>query len=173
MGLPIGCYDAADTVFGKKHGLKLEVINEGRSVEIRGDDGGTFILLSRINGDCTAASLNTEGCTWTNLLKYLPSIIEYLSLNGRISCFFSRKVYETDVEDCLVALKKFPFMGLHVQKSNRDPDKDTYMITGLLKVPNPYINNYTKWDGRKYPKHSHLDVTKFNEVNQKYNLPTL
>lgn len=173
MGLPIGCYNAADQAFGEKHGLKLKVVNEGRSVEIWDASGGTFILLSGINGDCTAASLNTEGCNWTNLLKYLPCLIEYLSFNGRISCFFSRKVHEADIEDCLVALKKFPFMGLHVQKSNRDPDKDTYMITGLLKVPNPYINNYTKWDGREYPKHSHLDVTKFNEVNQKYNLPTL
>ena len=173
MGLPIGCYQKADQVFGENHGLKLRVSYEGRSVEILDASGETFILLSGINGDCTAASLNTDGCTWTNLLKYLPCLIEYLSLNGRISCFFSRKVHEADIKDCLVALKKFPFMGLHVQKSNRDPDKDTYMITGLLKVPNPYINKYTKWDGREYPKHSHLDVTKFNEVNQKYNLPTL
>lgn len=173
MGLPIGCYQQADKLFGENHGLHLKIVNEGNSVEIRDAGSFAYILLSGINGDCTAASLNTEGCDWTNLLKYLPSIIEYLSLNGRISCFFSRKVREADVEDCLVALKKFPFMGLHVQKSNRDPDKDTYMITGLLKVPNPYINNYTKWNGREYPKHSHLDVTKFNEVNQKYNLPTL
>lgn len=173
MGLPIGCYQKADQVFGEKHGLNLNVVNQGRSVEMWSTNGCTFILLSEIPGDCTAASLNTEGCNWTNLLKYLPCLIEYLSLNGRISCFFSRKVCGADVENCLVALKKFPFMGLHVQKSNRDPDKDTYMITGLLKVPNPYINNYTKWEGDEYPKHSHLDVTKFNEVNQKYNLPTL
>lgn len=173
MGLPIGCYNQADQVFGEKHGLRLMVVDNGKSVEIYRASGGPYILLSGINGDCTAASLNTEACSWTNLLKYLPCLIEYLSLNGRISCFFSRKVREADVEDCLVALKKFPFMGLHVQKSNRDPDKDTYMITGLLKVPNPYINNYDKWNGREYPKHSHLDVTKFNEVNQKYNLPTL
>lgn len=173
MGLPIGCYQQADQVFGEKHGLKLRVVHEYRSVQITSVDNPIVILLSEINGDCTAASLNTEDCNWTNLLKYLPCLIEYLSLNGRISCFFSRKVREADIKDCLVALKKFPFMGLHVQKSNRDPDKDTYMITGLLKVPNPYINNYNKWDGHEDPNHSHLDVTKFNEVNQKYNLPTL
>lgn len=173
MGLPIGCYNTADQAFGEKHGLKLKVINDGKSVEFRSSIDIAFILLSEINGDCTAASLHTEGCTWTNLLKYLPCLIEYLSLNGRISCFFSRKVREADVEDCLVALKKFPFMGLHVQKSNRDPDKDTYMITGLLKVPNPYINCYAKWNGEDYSHHNHLDSSKFNEVNQKYNLPTL
>lgn len=173
MGLPIGCYQQADQVFGEKHGLKLRVVHENRSVQITSVDNPIVILLSGINGDCTAASLNTEGCNWTNLLKYLPCLIEYLSLNGRISCFFSRKVREADIKDCLVALKKFPFMGLHVQKSNRDPEIETYMLTGILKVPNPHINNYSKWDGREYPKHSHLDVTKFNEVNQKYNLPTL
>ena len=169
----MGCYQQADKVFGEDHGLNLKVVNEGRSVEIWDDGTGTLILLSEIKGDCTAASLNTEGCTWTNLLKYLPCLIEYLSFNGRISCFFSRKVHVDDIEKCLNDLKQFPFMGLHVQKSNRDPEKDTYMITGILKVPNPFINSYTKWDGTAYPNHNHLDTTKFNELNQKYNLPTL
>ena len=173
MGLSVGCYQQADQVFGEKHGLKLRVIYENRSVQITSVDNPIVILLSEIDGDCTAASLNTEGCTWTNLLKYLPCLIEYLSLNGRISCFFSRKVHEAGIKDCLVALKKFPFMGLHVQKSNRNPDTDTYMITGLLKIPNPYINNYNKWGGEDYSHHNHLDSSKFNEVNQKYNLPTL
>ena len=69
MGLPIGCYQKADQVFGEKHGLKLGVVCGGRFVEILDANRETFILLSEINGDCTAASLNTDGCTWTNLLK--------------------------------------------------------------------------------------------------------
>lgn len=172
MGLPIGCYNSADRVFERQHNVKIRTFLEDKLVTFT-DADSCVITLTHVTGDCTAAILHGEHCVWEALIKHIPMLLEYLSYNARISCFFSRKVHVDDIEKCLKDLKQFPFMGLHVQKSNRDPEKDTYMITGILKVPNPRIKNYTKWDGTAYPNHNHLDTTKFNELNQKYNLPTL
>lgn len=173
MGLIVGCYTCGDKVFEKKYKVTIEQCDHGRSTHILDPNTGTVLLLSGINGDCTAASLNSEHCEFQLFIEKIPMLLEYLSLNARISCFFSRNVHKEQLESALEKLKQFPIMGLHVQKSNRDPYKATYMITGLLKVPNPYINNYNKWGGEDYSHHNHLDSSKFNEVNQNYNLPTL
>jgi len=47
-----------------------------------------------------------------------------------------------------------------------------YMITGILKVPNPIVNTYAAFD-KEYPeKHNNNDVTKLNDINASLNLET-
>jgi len=95
-----------------------------------------------------------------------------MSINARISCFFSLKKRKSHIELFLKELKKFPIAGLHLQKSNREPESDYYMITGILKVPSPIITNYDVW-GSEYPeKHNNNNTKKINEINAEFGLQT-
>lgn len=172
MGLVIGCYSSGDRTFCTKYDVLINDEYYGRSVLIKLEKG-SFFHIHEIPSDCTAASLDTEILNFDSFVKCLPMIIEYLSYNGRISCFFSRKVKKGDINDCLEKLKPFPIMGLHLHKSNRDPEVETYMLTGILKVPNPHINNYTKWAGEFNTEHDHLNTDKFNSINTEFGLSTL
>lgn len=172
MGLVIGCYSSGDRAFCTKYDVSIIDCDYGSSVQVN-VNGSTFFYIHKIPSDCTAASLDTECLKFDNFVKCLPMIIEYLSYNGRISCFFSRKVKKEDINECLEKLKPFPIMGLHLHKSNRDPEIETYMLTGILKVPNPHINNYSKWDGNWQLYHDHLNKDKLNSINSEFALPTI
>jgi len=69
-------------------------------------------------------------------------------------------------------LKKFPIAGLHIQKSNREPNSTKYMISGILKVLNPIINTYDNFT-KEYPEnHDNNYAEKVNQFNAKFGLQT-
>lgn len=180
MGMRIGCMKSGDAAFETKHNVIIKDVSEdkfsGNNIRIFFQEAyieSLFFELCRVKGDCTAASLWSECVDKDSFFKYLPIVLEYLSVNARISCFFSRKVDKKDIPYWLNELKKFHISGLHLQKSNRDPESNCYIITGIFKIPNPVINSYDKWSGQPYDDHNHFDVTKFNQINSEFNLPTL
>lgn len=172
MGLEYGCTRDGDKAFQANNKLNYISSESCKQIIMRIDSRSPTFVVSALPGDCTAASLEMEGIPLESIDKLFSILQEYLSINGRISCFFSKKVHETSIPDWLATLKKFPIAGLHIHKSNRNPNQDTYMITGILKVPNPIINDYAKWNPAVPYEYNHNDVTKLNDINQQFNLPT-
>lgn len=171
MGLAQGCYSNADTCFAQKWKLTT-CTKDGNSMLLRGDWYSAVIQLTNIPGDCTACTLYSEFLKPEEVEKIFQMIQEYMSMNARISCFFSKKIYKNQINTWLKELQKFPIAGLHLQKSNREPGSDMYMLSGILKVPNPLINSYTAHNGVYPDTHNHNDVTKLNDINKQFNLPT-
>lgn len=172
MGLEYGCTREGDKAFQDKYKLYYLSSDSTKQIIMRIDQRSHTFVVSTLPGDCTAASIEMENSLLEQIDKIFSILQEYLSINGRISCFFSKKVHEASIPDWLATFKKFPIAGLHIHKSNRNPDQDTYMITGILKVPNPIINDYSKWTHSAPYEHNHNDVTKLNDINQQFNLPT-
>lgn len=168
MGLPLGCLTQADKDFAKKYDLqKVEVnlIDNRVSLLLK---SGHYFTLTFVHGDCTACTLWSEFIqTPEDFDNILPIIMDYMSINARINCFFSKKVHEEDINAWLTMLKKHHILGKNVQKSNRDPEQDTYQISGIIKVTNPFIKTYDKvqyLDGNtSYESHNYNDVTIYNQ----------
>ena len=143
MGLSSGCTKVADELFAKRHNKEAPTINlihQSLGIAILTIDGvDTRMDLAYVRGDCTSCTAHLEYLKLNEVSKMFTVIQEYMSINGRISCVFSLKKKKSSLKDWITELKKFPIAGLHVQKSNREPDSDMYMISGILKVPNPII----------------------------------
>lgn len=177
MGLSSGCTTIADKLFAKRHTTQMS------TVTIQQNPLGTAMLtidgitdtrldLTYLRGDCTACTAYLEYLKPDELPKMFTAIQEYMSINGRISCFFSLKKRKDSLKDWIHQIKKFPVAGLHVQKSNREPDSNMYMLTGILKVPSPIINDYSAHN-EEYPKnHNNNDVTNINVLNAEFGLQT-
>lgn len=112
------------------------------------------INIHNIPGDCTAVSLNTDEMPSHTFIKFLPIIIDFLSIHGRISAFFSRNLSEIDLESEIKQLKNFPIIGLHVQHSNRTT-KNYYQLTGILKLTNPRMYQTYQSISKLTPDHDH------------------
>ena len=177
MGLSYGCTKRADELFAKRHTTKMStvLINQNSLatalLAINGVEH-TRMDLTYLRGDCTACTAYLEFLNVNELPKMFTAIQEYMSINGRISCFFSLKKQKDSLKDWIDQIKKFPVAGLHIQKSNREPDSNMYMLTGILKVPSPVINNYCAYN-EEYPKnHNNNDVTNINALNAEFGLQT-
>jgi len=176
MGLSSGCTAKADQFFANRHTKQMESAatqhNMLRSVILRIDNCTTHMNLTSVRGDCTACTAYLEGLRPSELPRMFTVIQEYMSINGRISCFFSLKKDKNTLLEYIKQIKKFPVAGLHIQKSNREPDSNMYMLTGILKVPNPIVNNYIAHD-KEYPeKHNNNDTTSINALNKEFGLQT-
>ena len=176
MGLSSGCTKVADELFAKRYNKEaptFNLINNSLGSAILSIDGiDTRMDLTYLRGDCTSCTAYLEYLRLSEVSKMFTVIQEYMSINGRISCTFSLKKNKSALKDWIEELKKFPIAGLHVQKSNREPESDMYMISGILKVPSPIINNYTAHN-KEYPKnHNNNDVTSINALNAELGLQT-
>lgn len=174
MGLPYGCSSSADTHFAARYKQPQVYVfaKELKIVTMRIPDSVCHFNISSINGDCTAAQAYLESLRIEQVATIFTAIQEYMSINARISCFFSLKKDMNKLDDWIKELKKFPIAGLHIQKSNREPNSTKYMISGILKVLNPIINTYDIFT-EKYPEdHDNNYAEKVNQVNAKFGLPT-
>lgn len=174
MGLPYGCATQADKHFAARYKQTqvYEATNNIKTITMKIPNSNCHFCISSIHGDCTAAQVCLEYLHIEHVATMFTALQEYMSINARISCFFSLKKDITELDAWIKELKKFPIAGLHIQKSNREPDSTNYMITGILKVPNPVVNTYTSWN-MDYPKnHNNNDVSRINKINAEFGLPT-
>lgn len=127
-------------------------------------------VIDEMYGDCTAATLYASCSSYEQVVKAFPAIIEFLSLNGRISCMFTIKTYKDNVKAAKKALDCFPIIGLHIQRGNRSPEEGYYQLTGILKIPSPYVKG--KYDRHAIDcaelKHDHADWKEVAADNAKY-----
>lgn len=176
MGLSSGCTKVADELFAKRYNKEaptINLINQSLGSAILNIDGiDTRMDLTYLRGDCTSCTAYLEYLKISEVTKMFTAIQEYMSINGRISCTFSLKKEKSKLKDWITELKKFPIAGLHVQKSNREPDSEMYMISGILKVPSPIINSYDSYN-KEYPKkHNNNNVAAINALNAELGLQT-
>ena len=174
MGLSYGCSTTADKLFAKRH--KADTIHidkiETRYTIMPLPKSNFRVDLASVRGDCTACTAYLEYLQLKEVQQAFTIIQEYMSINARISCLFTIKQSLSVLPEWIKELKKFPIAGLHVQKSNREPTSEMYMITGILKVPNPIVNAYITFN-TQYPKnHNNNDVTKLNDINASLKLET-
>ena len=174
MGLPYGCSSSADKHFAARyeHPQLYEDTKNVKTITIKLPENYCYIRISPILGDCTAAQVCLEYLRIEQVATTFTAIQEYMSINARISCFFSLKKDMNTLDDWIKELKKFPIAGLHIQKSNREPDSTKYMITGILKVLNPIVNTYIAYNEAYPEKHDNNYAKKVNQVNAKFGLPT-
>ena len=174
MSLPHGCSKVADKHFAARYKQTqvYETTNTIKTVTMRIPESGCHFCISSIHGDCTAAQAYLECLQIEHVATMFTALQEYMSINARISCLFTLKKDITELDEWIKELKKFPIAGLHIQKSNREPDNTKYMISGILKVLNPIVNTYTSFR-EAYPEdHNNNDATKINQLNSKYGLQT-
>ena len=174
MGLPHGCNSIADKHFAARYKQTqvYESTSNTKTVTMKIPNSNCNFCISSIHGDCTAAQAYLECLQIEHVATMFTALQEYMSINARISCLFTLKKDITELDDWIKELKKFPIAGLHIQKSNREPDSTKYMISGILKVLNPIVNTYASFD-EAYPKnHNNNDATKINRLNSKYGLQT-
>ena len=172
MSLPRGCATIADKHFAARYKQTqvFESTNNIKTVMMKIPGTTCHFCISSIYGDCTAAQTYLEGLQIKHAATMFTALQEYMSINARISCLFTLKKDITELDEWIKELKKFPIAGLHIQKSNREPDSTKYMISGILKVPNPIINTYEAFN-KKYPnEHNNNDLTKINEINKEFGL---
>lgn len=174
MGLPYGCNTVADKHFAARyeHPQLYEDTKNVKTITIKLPESNNHFCISSIYGDCTAAQVYLELLRIEHVATVFTAIQEYMSINARISCFFSLKKDMNELDDWIKELKKFPIAGLHIQKSNREPDSTKYMISGILKVLNPIVNTYTPFS-KEYPeKHDNNYAENVNQLNAKFGLQT-
>ena len=174
MSLPYGCTATADEHFAAryKQSQLYETVNNFKTITMRIPESANHFCITSIYGDCTAAQAYLEYLQIEHVATVFTAIQEYMSINARISCLFTLKKNIAELDDWIKELKKFPIAGLHIQKSNREPDNTQYMISGILKVLNPIVNTYTPFD-KAYPKdHDNNYAENVNQLNAKYGLQT-
>ena len=174
MSLPYGCSAAANKHFAARYKQPQVYMSasELKTVTIKIPESNCHICISSIYGDCTATQVYLDGLRIEHVATSFTAIQEYMSINARISCFFSLKKDMNELDDWIKELKKFPIAGLHIQKSNREPNSTNYMISGILKVLNPIINTYDTFT-EKYPEdHDNNYAEKVNQFNAKFGLQT-
>lgn len=174
MSLPYGCSETANKHFAARYKQTQVYVfaKDLKTVTMKIPDSVCHFSISSIYGDCTAAQAHLESLKIEHVATIFTAIQEYMSINARISCLFTLKKDITELESWIKELKKFPIAGLHIQKSNREPESTKYMISGILKVLNPIINTYDIFT-EKYPEdHDNNYAVKVNQVNAKFGLPT-
>lgn len=176
MGLSSGCTKVADVLFAKRYNKEapsITLINQSIGSALLIIDGvGIRMDLTYLRGDCTSCTAYLEHLQLNEVATMFTAIQEYMSINGRISCTFSLKKAKSKLKDWITELQKFPIAGLHVQKSNREPESDMYMISGILKVPSPIINSYDAYN-KEYPQdHNNNNVATINALNAELGLQT-
>ncbi len=174
MSLPYGCSSETDKHFAARYKQTqvYEATNNMKTVTMKIPNSACHFCISSIHGDCTAAQAYLEYLQIEHVFTVFTAIQEYMSINARISCFFSLKKDMNELDDWIKELKKFPIAGLHIQKSNREPNSTKYMISGILKVLNPIVNTYTAFSAAYPESHNNNDATKINPLNSKYGLQT-
>ena len=174
MGMPYGCTSIADKHFAARYKQTqlYEVTTNFKTIMMKIPENYTHFCISSVYGDCTAAQVYLNGLRIEQVATIFTAIQEYMSINARISCFFSLKKDMNELDAWIKELKKFPIAGLHIQKSNREPNSTKYMISGILKVLNPIINTYDTFT-EKYPEdHDNNYAEKVNQFNAKFGLQT-
>ena len=174
MGLPYGCSSSADKHFAARYKQTqlYETTNNFKTITMKIPESKNHFCISSIYGDCTAAQAYLEHLQIKHVATTFTAIQEYMSINARISCLFTLKKDIKELDDWIKELKKFPIAGLHIQKSNREPDSTMYMISGILKVLNPIVNTYTAYT-KAYPeKHDNNYAENVNQLNAKFGLQT-
>jgi len=174
MSLPYGCSTSADKHFAARYKQTqlYEAVNNFKTITIKTPKSNCHIRISSILGDCSAAQVYLDGLRIEHVATIFTAIQEYMSINARISCFFSLKKDMNELDAWIKELKKFPIAGLHIQKSNREPNSAKYMISGILKVLNPIINTYDNFT-KEYPEnHDNNYAEKVNQFNAKFGLQT-
>lgn len=168
MGMSHGSSQEFDKVFGEKAGCTITKMDQ--TVIMTFQDVGS-VQLTSVQGDCTAAVLYTGMHHKDEFYKILPTVLAYLSAQGRISVFMSRKVPESYVKAEMERLSEFVTEGMHVQRSNRSFSTECVQLTCLLKITNPYVSGSyhtcTGVDAEKCLKHMHFDVSTYNELNER------
>lgn len=174
MSLPYGCTTVADKYFAAqyKQTQVYETTNNIKTVTMKIPESNCHFCISSIYGDCTAAQAYLEDLQLENVNVMFTALQEYMSINARISCLFTLKKDITELDEWIKELKKFPIAGLHIQKSNREPNSTKYMISGILKVLNPIINTYTAFTEKCPEKHDNNYAENVNQLNAKYGLQT-
>jgi len=174
MSLPYGCSSLADQHFAARYKQTqlYEATNNFKTITMKIPESNDRFCIASVYGDCTAAQAYLESLQLENVATVFTAIQEYMSINARISCFFSLKKDMNVLNDWIKELKKFPIAGLHIQKSNREPNSTKYMISGILKVLNPIVNTYDTFT-KKYPEdHDNNYAEKVNQFNAKFGLQT-
>lgn len=174
MSLPYGCSSSADTHFAARYKQTqlYESTDNFKIITIKIPENNNYFCISSVYGDCTAAQVYLEYIQLEDVATIFTAIQEYMSINARISCFFSLKKDMNKLDAWIKELKKFPIAGLHIQKSNREPNSTKYMISGILKVLNPIVNTYDTFNG-VYPEyHNNNYAEKVNQFNAKFGLQT-
>ena len=163
-----GAHEKADTFFKKKWNCLISNMS-GKVVFTYLE---CVFTLSEMYGDCTACTLYTGQSSLLTFSKILPMIIEYLSIQGRISCMITRHVHMKDIPEELELLKKFNVLGLHVQYSNRSDKKETVQVSGILKITNPFVKGQYSAHREDVAKltHDHLENSEFMELNKQFGL---
>ena len=174
MSLPYGCTATADKHFAARYKQPQVYagMQEVKTIMMKIPKNNCHIRISSVWGDCTAAQAYLEGLQIEHVATIFTAIQEYMSINARISCLFTLKKDITELDAWIKELKKFPIAGLHIQKSNREPDSTKYMISGILKVLNPIVNTYATFNTEYPENHNNNDATKTNPLNIKYGLQT-
>lgn len=174
MGMPYGCNSIADKHFAARYKQTqlYEATNNFKTITMKIPESDTRFCIASVYGDCTAAQVYLDGLRIEHVATIFTAIQEYMSINARISCFFSLKKDMNELDAWIKELKKFPIAGLHIQKSNREPNSTKYMISGILKVLNPIINTYDNFT-KEYPEnHDNNYAEKVNQFNAKFGLQT-
>lgn len=174
MGLPYGCNTSADKHFAARYKQTqvYESTNNTKTVMMKIPESNCHFCISSIYGDCTAAQAYLEYLQIEHVATMFTALQEYMSINARISCLFTLKKDIKVLDAWIKELKKFPIAGLHIQKSNREPNSTKYIISGILKVLNPIINTYDTFT-KEYPEnHDNNYAEKVNQLNAKYGLQT-
>lgn len=174
MSLPHGCTTVADKHFAARYKQiqVYESTNNIKTVTMKIPNSNCNFCISSIYGDCTAAQAYLECLQIHHIATMFTALQEYMSINARISCLFTLKKDITELDAWIKELKKFPIAGLHIQKSNREPDSTKYMISGILKVLNPIVNTYTAYTEAYPEKHDNNYAENVNQLNAKYGLQT-
>jgi len=174
MGMPYGCNSIADKHFAARYKQTqlYEAGNNFKTITMKIPESAHHFCITSIYGDCTAAQAYLGYLQIEHVATIFTAIQEYMSINARISCFFSLKKDIKELDAWIKELKKFPIAGLHIQKSNREPNSTKYMISGILKVLNPIINTYDTFT-EAYPEdHDNNYAEKVNQFNAKFGLQT-
>lgn len=174
MSLPHGCNSIADKHFAARYKQTqvYESTNNTKTVTIKIPESRYHFCISSIYGDCTAAQAYLEFLQIEHVATTFTALQEYMSINARISCLFTLKKDIKELDAWIKELKKFPIAGLHIQKSNREPDSTQYMISGILKVLNPIVNTYTAYTEAYPEKHDNNYAENVNQLNAKFGLQT-
>jgi len=143
MGLPSGCVKDADIAFKQKHGLfEISSSLQDSCVHLHFIEY-SYIVLHYMKGDCTSATLSTEPCAADILIKNIPVIREYLSLNARLNCFGTRLCETPEkAETFIKELVKNNVIICNVSKGNRNNNPKEVMVAYNIHVPNPQITGY-------------------------------
>ena len=145
MSLHYGATNNANEGLAFLLGLRINLDNDNLQL----GNGSWYLSINAISGDCTACSIDTDGVSLSDIPTVYETVLKFMSLNGRTSCFFSKFINETfcgKAEEFIKSIQHLPIVGLHKFPSIRSGAKykDHWMVSGILKCPNPQMKGYDK-----------------------------